>query len=116
MLTFAKLGNELLNATKEPGITVVNILLGCVSKPLNLLNKKGDSFVADKSYCSYLLKGERDVLKEIQRGSSNDIVIKNSEKYFSDNLVHLIIPVLIDDFLESSKIKKILTEATNNQK
>lgn len=103
VLTFAKLGNELLNATKEPGITVVNILLGCVSKPLNLLNKKGDSFVADKSYCSYLLKGERDVLKEIQRGSSNDIVIKNSEKYFSDNLVHLIIPVLIDDFLENMK-------------
>lgn len=103
MLTFAKLGNELIGATKESGINVINILLGCVSKPLNLRNKKGDSFYADKGYCSHLLKGERDVIKEIQRGSSSEIVIENAEKYFLDEVVDLIIPSLLDDFLENMK-------------
>ncbi|MGN0594656.1 MAG: NB-ARC domain-containing protein [Hominimerdicola sp.] len=103
MLTFAKLGNELIIATKESGINMVNILLGCVSKPLNLRNKNGDNFYADKSYCSHLLKGERDVIKEIQRGSGSEIVIENAEKYFSDEVVDLIIPSLLDDFLENMK-------------
>jgi hypothetical protein len=103
MLTFAKLGNELMFSTKESGISIVNILLNCICYPLGLLNRKGEPFSADKSYCSYLLKGERDVIKEIQRGSSSEVVVNNAEKYFSTSLVPLIIPQLLDDFLENMR-------------
>ncbi|MBQ2944313.1 MAG: hypothetical protein IJD93_06465 [Ruminococcus sp.] len=101
MLTFAKFANELIRVTQETGLFIVDTLFGCVYRPLKLKNKNGDPFSVEKGYCSHLLKGERDVLKEIKRGCGYDIVINNAEKYFFNNIVNLFIPSLIDDFLEN---------------
>lgn len=67
MLTFAKLANELIYATKLTNKDLVNILLFCVHEPLNLKDKNDNPYYAGKGECSYLLKGKREVKLEIQR-------------------------------------------------
>ena len=103
MLTFAKLANELIYATKLTNEDLVNILLACVYEPLDLKDKNGNPYYAGKGECSYLLKGKRDVKLEIQRGTSKKEVIDHAEAYFESFLISKILPSLLDDFLENMR-------------
>lgn len=103
MLTFAKLANELIYATKLTNEDLVNILLACVCEPLDLKDKNGNPYYAGKGECSYLLKGKRDVKLEIQRGTSKKEVIDHAEAYFERFLISKILPSLLDDFLENMR-------------
>lgn len=103
MLTFAKFAYELLYATKLNNEDLVNILLGCVYEPLDLKDKNNNPYYAGKGDCSYLLKGQRDVKLEIQRGISRKKVIDNAENYFRERLIPRIASSLLDDFLENMK-------------
>lgn len=104
MLTFAKLANELIRATKLTNEDLVNILLACVYKPLDLKDKNGNPYYAGKGECSYLLKGKRDVKLEIQRGTRKKEVIDHAEAYFERFLISKILPSLLDDFLENMRM------------
>lgn len=103
MLTFAKLANELIYATKLTNEDLVNILLACVYEPLDLKDKNGNPYYAGKGECSYLLKGKRDVKLEIHRGTSKKEVIDHAEAYFESFLISKILPSLLDDFLENMR-------------
>lgn len=103
MLTFAKLANELIYATKLTNEDLVNILLACVYEPLDLKDKNGNPYYAGKGECSYLLKGKRDVKLEIQRGTNKKEVIDHAEAYFESFLISKILPSLLDDFLENMR-------------
>ncbi len=100
MLTFAKVASELIGLTKLNNEDLVNILLGCVYEPLDLKDKNGNPYYAGKGACSYLLKGQRDVKLEIQRGTAKKEVISTVESYFKNRLIPWIIHSLLDDFLE----------------
>lgn len=103
MLTFAKFAKEIIYITKLNNEDLVNILLGCVYKPLDLKNKNGNPYYAEKAECSYLLKGKRDVNLEIQRGTRKKEVIDYAERYFQKCLIPYIIPSLVDDFLSNMR-------------
>ncbi|MBQ2970957.1 MAG: hypothetical protein IJE16_00230 [Ruminococcus sp.] len=103
MLSFAVFGHELIKVTKENDESIVNNVLGCVYKPLNIKQKNGEYFQLNKGTCSKLLNCKCEITKEIQRGAATEIVISNAEKYFSDHVVHLFIPSLIEDFLENMR-------------
>ena len=103
MLTFAKFADELLYATKLNKEDLVNILLGCVYEPLDLKDKNNNPYYAGKGDSSYLLKGQRDVKLEIQRGTARKKVIDKAESYFRERLIPRIAPPLLDDFLENMK-------------
>lgn len=104
MFTFAKFAQIIISATKQNNEDVVNNLLGCIIKPLNLRNKNGEEFYFDKSYCSYLLSGKRDIVMEVQRGAGTQTVINNAEKYYTDYIVPKIIPFLIPDLINNIKV------------
>ena len=114
MFTFARLANALIYATKLGNEELVNILLGCVYKPLSLKNKTGNEYYADKSVCSHLLNGDRDVALEIQRSTGNQVVIDGAVSYFAAQLVPEVKPMLIDDFLEEMR-KSITNDASISQ-
>lgn len=114
MFTFARLANALIYATKLRNEELVNILLGCVYEPLSLKNNAGNKYYADKSVCSHLLNGDRDVALEIQRSTGNQTVIAGAEDYFTIQLVPEIKPMLIDDFLEEMR-KSITNDASISQ-
>lgn len=107
MLTFGEFANEMIYVTKENNVDMVNELLGCVYLPLDLRNKNGDPVYFNNGECTHLLKGERDVTLEIQRGTGEKVVIDGSIKYFSENITPLIIPSLLSDFLD--KMKKCIS-------
>lgn len=100
MLTFGRFATELIYVTKETNENLINKLLACIYKTLGLTNKNKDEIYISNAECTHLLKGERDVILEIQRGSGEKKVIDGSVEYFSKNVVPMIIPSLIDDFLE----------------
>lgn len=114
MFTFARLANALIHATKLGNEELVNILLGCVYKPLSLKNKAGNEYYADKSTCSYLLNGDRNVALEIQRGTGSQIVIDSAVDYFATQLISELKPMLIDDFLEEMRLS-ITNDASISQ-
>lgn len=114
MFTFARFANALIHATKLGNEELVNILLGCVYKPLSLKNKTGNEYYADKGVCSHLLNGDRDVALEIQRSTGSQAVIDGAVGYFAAQLVPEVKPMLIDDFLEAMR-KSITSDASISQ-
>ncbi len=111
MFTFAKFAQLVMLASKQNSEDTINNLLGCIYRPLNLRNKTGDTYYIDKSTSSYLLNGKRDVMLDIQQSSGAERVTEGAKQYFLENVVNLMLPQLIDDFLENIK-KHITTDNT----
>ena len=111
MLSFASYANLLIAATKENSQFIVNELMGCVVKPLELMDKDGLPFHVDKGATSRYLKGERSIHQKIIQGTKDKKVLDGATDYFERNIVALINPAMKADLI-SNLIKAISVDST----
>lgn len=112
---FAKKIKDSIFYTNEE---TVNILIGSITEPLNLLNKNGERIYYDKKEVSNLLNCKLPIPKVIQM-SSDSAIIKNSIiKYFQNKIVDELnefkIPNLINELSNLINYSDFLPEAMKN--
>lgn len=103
MLSFAVYARAVNKAIKETEERIVNLLLGCIYKPLDLRMKNGEKFYIDKTVANRFLNADpkRPIHNEIVSSSGESAVVNSAVSYFSENIRSLIIHAMQADMIDS---------------
>ena len=121
MLSFAVYAKTVNKAAKQTEEDIVNLLLGCIYKPIDIRMKNGEKFHIEKTVASRIInaKPDRPIPGEIINSSGAPKVIDSAVGYFADNICPLIIPAMeadmIDELTKLIKYDATISEETKNE-